>query len=430
MNQLLVIVKAKSPITAGGLRPYGMFITTRDYIPGSVLRGAVAVHWLRTNKGLYDRLFKSQEAVLFGNCYPAQERRHACQPDYTLVLPATARTCKHFPGFVSGFKLRVQENPDLADLEMEPHGVFDTLIPQLVYEAMAEEMPVAFDLRCQRANCECSTEPLAGFYERVIQPFGTKPYTYRAVRARMHRLSHSAISRVTRTAKHGLLYSISALSANNQFRGVVTVPAHLNLAQVEQALRIPRLGARVSSGAGEVEINVYRLPLSDPRCTLPPVSARIRAFNDLLTEHWCDYHALAGRPNALPSKPPDTYFVLTLQSDAILRTPAGTPTLEWNVSTLGGEEVQLVRRWVSPRRVSGWNVAWGLPKAVDLACSAGSVFVYKWKGHLPTDETGAEKHPLVQALREIELVGLGERRAEGFGRVLVCDPFHQEVTSV
>ena len=65
---------------------------------------------------------------------------------------------------------------------------------------------------------------------------------------------------------------------------------------------------------------------------------------------------------------------------------------------------------------SGWSASWGLPKPVTPALAAGSVLVVR----APTDERQA----LLDFLTTLEQNGLGERRAEGWGEILVCDRFH------
>jgi len=57
-----------------------------------------------------------------------------------------------------------------------------------------------------------------------------------------------------------------------------------------------------------------------------------------------------------------------------------------------------------------------LPKVTELAVQAGAVFLYQM-------EKAAD---WTTRLERLEEQGVGSRRAEGFGRVLVCDPFHYE----
>ena len=65
---------------------------------------------------------------------------------------------------------------------------------------------------------------------------------------------------------------------------------------------------------------------------------------------------------------------------------------------------------------SGWSAAWGLPKPVTPAIAAGSVLAFR--------APAGERQAVLAFLQEVEENGLGERRAEGWGEVIACDPFH------
>ncbi len=64
------------------------------------------------------------------------------------------------------------------------------------------------------------------------------------------------------------------------------------------------------------------------------------------------------------------------------------------------------------------NDLWGTPRTNEIAIDAGSVFLFG---------STLSKKDLEEALFGLEREGIGQRRAEGFGRVCVSDPFHCEV---
>ena len=131
------------------------------------------------------------------------------------------------------------------------------------------------------------------------------------------------------------------------------------------------------------------------------------------------------------------YLVVYLASDLLLRDEAmgysvkvkdvkealekalevkldDVPEEEWekrdniSISPLGGPRGHSVR---TGRRES-WQVSWGLPRPSLVYFKAGSVFLFKVSGTWSEDKA--------QALMNN---GLGERRAEGYGRVLLNPPF-------
>lgn len=68
------------------------------------------------------------------------------------------------------------------------------------------------------------------------------------------------------------------------------------------------------------------------------------------------------------------------------------------------------------RRVDSWSAAEGQPRATRLAVQAGSVL------KVCLGNNAEQRRKALAALRELETVGIGELRAQGFGRFVVGDP--------
>ena len=67
---------------------------------------------------------------------------------------------------------------------------------------------------------------------------------------------------------------------------------------------------------------------------------------------------------------------------------------------------------IATRRTESWHVPWGKPRPTLMGLAAGSCMVYRVvKGGVAPEQ-----------LAEIEASGIGERRAEGYGRVCFNDP--------
>ena len=122
-------------------------------------------------------------------------------------------------------------------------------------------------------------------------------------------------------------------------------------------------------------------------------------------------------------------LVLLLTSDLILPGDAlsGATHLDAVVDaveqTLGRQGLfdrEQARAHPAVRRIEGWQQRWGLPRPTLVAIAAGSVM------RLPL----AEGKMLDEAMLQRLAAGLGERRGEGFGQVMVNPPFlqHAELT--
>jgi len=102
---------------------------------------------------------------------------------------------------------------------------------------------------------------------------------------------------------------------------------------------------------------------------------------------------------------------LTLLSDAVMLDSDGAPA-----DTVGPAELpdpfrtalRPARSFVERRAVGAFNRKWGLPTDQAYAVSAGSVFVFTAQADIPAT-----------AVRDLEARGVGERRVDGFGRVVV-----------
>jgi CRISPR-associated protein Csx10 len=108
-------------------------------------------------------------------------------------------------------------------------------------------------------------------------------------------------------------------------------------------------------------------------------------------------------------------LIVTLLSDALMRDGNGQFVVDPAIVTatlsaaLGGVSLALRKgeTFLRGTTIGGFNRKWGLPLPQALAVKMGSVFVY--------DALACD----LSKLRELEARGIGERRAEGFGRVAV-----------
>ncbi|GIX04041.1 MAG: hypothetical protein KatS3mg113_1047 [Planctomycetaceae bacterium] len=88
---------------------------------------------------------------------------------------------------------------------------------------------------------------------------------------------------------------------------------------------------------------------------------------------------------------------------------------EQNQDTLRKSQQVVLKGLARTRRLESWHVGWGLPRPSLLAIQAGSCFVFEVQG--PIDP---------RKLTEVELRGVGERTAEGYGQLLFNHPFLTE----
>lgn len=109
---------------------------------------------------------------------------------------------------------------------------------------------------------------------------------------------------------------------------------------------------------------------------------------------------------------PDGTLIVTLLSNALVRDRSGQfaadpCVVEAAVQARLGTAAKLEQSFLRGEVVGGFNQKWGLPLPQALSVKMGSVFVFSISGNA--------SDRLTQLLEQ----GIGERRAEGFGRVAV-----------
>ena len=410
MKRIELEIKALSPLAIARQKPGGSVSEVENYIPGSVIRGAVAAQILKEsghqstnlaeNGGDFQALFLGDRPAIFQNAYPAtlvinKKLVPIQRVGEILVLPATTLSSKTDSGF----------NNDKG------HGVFDTLIDRFC----AEHYGYPYDPNCPVDGGRVDTVDF-NFYSK----YNDKYYKH-SVNKRL--LTRVGINRRRATAEEEILYSIEVLNESqdiNQkpiyYRSAILVADELAefLQQFIQNRRHNfRLGGSASRGLGKVEIDL-KIPVD----AQPNIVNKVREFNKKLRNRWDEWGNVFGKIEWADR----TYFTLDLQADAIL-------TEQWRCTTVISEamlkyfagvnedsSLKLEAAYSSYDYRSGWNSAWGLMKDVELVTNKGGVYLFSVKKE--------REEEWIEALKYLEEKGVGDRTCEGFGQIQICNKFH------
>ncbi|GAX45308.1 hypothetical protein NIES4075_63290 [Tolypothrix sp. NIES-4075] len=435
MKRIELTITALSPLAIGRQKPGGSINEVEQYIPGSVLRGAIAKHILHragmelenlaANGGDFAHLFLAENPAIFQNAYPAVGKvgsKHQIVNNTIKVLPATAVSSKANPGFLP-----------------KGHGVFDTLIDSFC----AEQFNHPYDPSSLKALAE-GVDPRVEAYNSLYSQHDEQ-YCTHAATSRL--LTRVGINRHRATSSDDILYSIEVLNEafiaanenknitwdNYVYRGYINVPNN-SLAKkltdfINNNSEVFRLGGSVSRGLGKVKITAKEIPLAND------ISSRIDAFNQVLHKRWQNWSDAFGdgRSPAGSDRTPNlisdtfteslrerTFFTLNLHSDAILtdnwqHTTVISPEMLQQDAGVEDSTLQLHTAYSSYSYSSGWNSAWGLMKDVELVTNKGSVYLFSTQNRQIWEN----------ALSKLEWRGVGDRTCEGFGQVEICNEFHQ-----
>ena len=320
------------------------------YIPGSVLRGALASRWLGAHPAIdlaadpKSRTCFLDGAVCYLNAYPEIEGERS------LPMPASWFTEKDLADDEKAtiYDLAVGPDPGLGTLKVPKGGPFCRL-------ERREPGEVGEQLEYQAT---------------LVGPLRTDQV-------------HIALEDVNRRGEGNQVFRYNALAPGQSFIGVVVAPEETDLSEIKELLEAGHLiiGSAHTAGYGRVAVEVV----------------------EEIERGWREYQ---------PAGPiASDRLIVTLLSPAILRHRNGQVGWDGGQALASSldlpEEARLAEVFGSMELMGGYNRKWSLPLPQAWALSAGSVFVFAVSGF---DEAR------LQAVAE---GGIGERRAEGFGRIAI-----------
>ncbi|MCB9958315.1 MAG: hypothetical protein H6843_06810 [Rhodospirillaceae bacterium] len=264
-----------------------------------------------------------------------------------------------------------------------------------------------FNRATERHPEECQLTSLPQGYVALSAAGGSPTILTRVgTVVRTHNTVDDKVQRPTEDV--GGVYSYEAIAAGTQFRTVVQIRKSLCSRLGDWRGRLSegnlRLGRARKAGYGEVTFKlVGDAPPADSTPLPDPGQATIFFASDVLLR------------TPLLGTGTDQEQVVAAISDALgwkVTVPDAAPP----IATEGTEEKctsaksRLILCRLRARRIDSWAAAWHLPRPSLIAIQAGSYIVVKSADNTPIPE---------QALARLHSEGLGERRAEGYGEILV-----------
>lgn len=406
MKRINLEIKALSPLAIGRQKPGGSISEAEKYIPGTVIRGAIAAYIVkRANTPITDRdnfhsLFLGENPAIFQNAYPATiegEKQTRIQAQVK-VIPATALSSKTKSGF-----------------KPKGNGAFDSLIDRFCAECYGH----LYDPNCPKDGGRVDISQ--GIYSELNGKYYSHSATTRL-------LTRVGLNRRRSTSEEGVLYSIEVLN-ESQNRGKIEKPVVYTgeiLVADELANSLQnlldnhqedlRLGGATSRGLGRVKITA-KSPV-EAKAAKHSVEERINQFQNKLQKRWDEWKKIYNQPqeDLLQNR---TYFTIDLQSDAILkekwrRTTVISESMLQEFAGVSDPSLKLHAAYSSYDYLSGWNSAWGLMKDVELITDKGGVYLF----------STSQADIWMDKLGDLEVRGVGDRTCEGFGQIRVCDEFH------
>ena len=375
-------------------------------IPGSTVRGAFAAVFLEqgNNPANIPQWFETP-AIRFSPLRPVPMEGEVPDGLAVLPVPRSARSCKYEAGLPEG-----------------GHGVHDLLLK--VAQPLSERHE---ELDCP--ECHAPIEPLDSPW--LLANFVTK--YGRDYKPDLRLATHVGIGAIgteeMNTAMEGRLFSLQFFPVGTEFRGWIAVRGDDEEKAREKTEALLKVIGFERNTSGQWQLENLRVGRRSSTYGALTVTALVQdkspwqESHRTFEERWKAYQEQLPEKLSMEKAQDNFFFSVTLVTDTILLDDFLRP---YRVLTgreverrLGLEEgsVRLLASFARPCLVSGWNTAHRLPKERDMAIAAGSVFLFS----VPRI---VDEEKLKRALKRWEEEGIGWRRSEGFGQVLICDPWH------
>ncbi|MBO9129088.1 RAMP superfamily CRISPR-associated protein [Bacillus sp. 165] len=377
------------------------------YITGSSLRGAFIELW--KGKGLQESEMTEEIVRVFG---PNGIQFENAYLENSYPLPVSAQTCKSSPGFL---------------YEKDAHGVKDTLLKQYINTLNFE----IDSLTCRHDNCKQMLKPYEGYVYERYDSFHDKE-SYEKVNPKYMKTGHIGIHPITQTHIDGRLFFSEAINIGSKFDTLVHIPnkeiekEFLEIIQEQDENQIIRIGSKKTSGNGLVEISDVtvwnKLIPSDyyDEINDSSIEKRVLALQEIIGK--------LQKPFQKSKLTERLYFTLTFVSDAIFLDDFFCYQNELNPILLS-EQSEMDFTFctldfcnVKMKRISGWNQKWGTATEECFAVEKGSTYLFS--------SPLSYQDEIMKQLTKLEQIGIGERRNEGFGKLIVCHPFHLKIEEV
>lgn len=370
-RRIRILARIDEPVIVAQRAMAGNRFETRPYVPGSVLRGALANQAARrfdvTADDVYDvflRLFV-RGAIHFSALYPT--RRVSTGIYASVPVPHDAYRCKVY-----------EDHPVIW-------GTQHATLPE----------------QCLGQNCEQGLKRTRGGFYSIERAKAESFSPSECVEM------HLAVDPETGRAAESQLYEYTALAAGQYLEGEMQLAGDEAWDALQRltglALKAPvplHLGKATQRGYGKVTLWLEEVGPQPNRWVGQDLTSRV---------------ALGA-----------TDVTLFLLSDAMIVDPWGRYVTAFEADWLT-PELQLPvacveSTYVDHHLVDGFNTTWHLPRWRAVALAAGAVV--RLRLSRPVDQA------MLDRLAMVEREGIGARRCEGYGQVAFNHPFYQGLTGV
>ena len=372
MPRLVLDLYTEQPVLVSSLQGDPNSTVSLPYLTGSMIRGAWIGAWIKHHQisinsadPQYQRLFFNG-ATRFLNAYPLISGERSLPASFAWKIPK---------------RQQVLQNRSTKSA----YAFQDSLYQSLTGNPANQKNTAAFIQELAKKYPFMSIDN----GKQII--YVTQVETLLAVHSSRSRRKGRAIkpaqNETTDVLEHGAVFQYESLAAGQTFRSYILGDQEDLEALCEVLKQGQHLWLGRSRSAGYGRVSIAGLELESNKAgelsqTIKPIGTKI--------------------------------YILAL-SDLILRNAYGDSTTElvsYLREKLGKQNIQATSlSAIRPTIIGGFNRTWGMPLPQLQAVQAGSACLLEFNDAISTETQ--------TALLELQTKGIGERRAEGFGQILV-----------
>ena len=396
--KIKVILELLEDVTIGSAGERGNYTPTLDYIPSSTVFGMLRKNLCCIKKDTEDLSdYLDDGAITITDFYPIPSNDIDYKKIKNIIpVPFSLRKIKDADKYV---KKENENNISLINKDI-PHWIYKDNLAKIVKNLATQSTLIP----TKKGEDKTSDKSFKGGY--IIEETNNNIERSAIHSPKTRVIMRNRIDEQSQTTKDAALFTQEQIKKNSFFMGTIHFKSANDKKQFitdfsdylngNYSFHIGRGGKAIKvKYVFEEEDNIFNI--------------------DSIIEH------SKSIKNFYNNKSDNSYFTITLLSDAVLydeelnQLDDITNDIIAELFTIGKNDISIVNKVSFSDTIQGFSGTAGLRKFSDKIIKKGSSYLFEYKGNI---------EDIVDKLIEIEKKGIGFKKNEGFGQILINHPIH------
>ncbi|HNZ26289.1 MAG TPA: RAMP superfamily CRISPR-associated protein [Spirochaetota bacterium] len=395
--KIKAVIELLDNVTIGSASEMGNYTPTLDYIPSSTVFGMLRKNLCCMKKGannLSDYL--DDGAITITDFYPIPSNNIDYKNIKNIIpIPFSLRKIKDADRYV---KKENGNNISLINKNI-PHWIYKDNLPKIVKNLATQSTLIP----TKKGEDKTSDKSFKGGY--IIEETDKKIEESIIYSPKLKAIMRNRVDEASQTTKDNALFTQQQIEKNSFFMGTIQFKSANDkkefIADFKDYLN-GNYSFHIGRGGKAIRVKyVFE-------------ENNISAIDNIVLHN-------KSIKNLLNNKTDDSYFTITLLSDVVLYDENLNQLDDISSDIIAGlinidkSNVSIINKASFSDIIQGFLGTAGLRKFTDIVIKKGSSYLFEYKGKI---------EDIVDKLIEIEKKGIGFKKNEGFGRILVNHPIH------